>query len=64
MTETRTSSHDQIENENPFARFPLAADDLVVMHRPSRYGKTDYQPLEEPIAIDLGGNRPSSNAFL
>lgn len=32
----------------------MCADDLVVMHRPSKYGKTDYQPLEEPIPIDLG----------
>lgn len=30
------------------------ADDLIVMNRPSKYGKSEYQPLSEPVPVDLG----------
>jgi hypothetical protein len=30
------------------------ADDLIVMNRPSQHGKAQYQPLEQPVSVDLG----------
>ena len=30
------------------------ADDLIVMNRPSKHGKAQYQPLAQPVSVDLG----------
>jgi hypothetical protein len=30
------------------------ADDLIVMNRPSKHGKAQYQPLDQPVSVDLG----------